>query len=75
MGMTEEQKRLRELQSGVEWQRWGPYLSERSWGTVREDYSVFFFLKIIYFFNDALSHLIFSFSSEYKQVQALTSRL
>lgn len=40
MGMTEEQKRLRELQGGVEWQRWGPYLSERSWGTVREDYSV-----------------------------------
>jgi hypothetical protein len=21
------------------WQRWGPYLSERQWGTVREDYS------------------------------------
>jgi hypothetical protein len=40
MGMTEEQKRLREVQSGAEWQRWGPYLSERSWGTVREDYSV-----------------------------------
>jgi hypothetical protein len=40
MGKTEEQKRLREVQSGAEWQRWGPYLSERSWGTVREDYSV-----------------------------------
>jgi hypothetical protein len=39
MGMTEEQKRLRAIQSGAEWQRWGPYLSERSWGTVREDYS------------------------------------
>ena len=39
MGNTEEQKRLREVQSGAEWQRWGPYLSERSWGTVREDYS------------------------------------
>ena len=24
---------------GQEWHRWGPYLSERSWGTVREDYS------------------------------------
>ena len=23
---------------GVPWQRWGPYLSERQWGTVREDY-------------------------------------
>src|SRR3954468_18222515 len=22
-----------------QWQRWGPYLSERQWGTVREDYS------------------------------------
>jgi hypothetical protein len=24
---------------GVPWRRWGPYLSERQWGTVREDYS------------------------------------
>ena len=24
---------------GVPWQKWGPYLSERQWGTVREDYS------------------------------------
>jgi hypothetical protein len=24
---------------GVPWRRWGPYLSERAWGTVREDYS------------------------------------
>ena len=23
----------------AEWRRWGPYLSERAWGTVREDYS------------------------------------
>ena len=23
----------------VPWRRWGPYLSERQWGTVREDYS------------------------------------
>ena len=23
------------------WKRWGPYLSERQWGTVREDYSEF----------------------------------
>ena len=35
-----EVKRLKEIQDGgSEWQRWGPYLSERSWGTVREDYS------------------------------------
>ncbi len=26
--------------SGVAWRKWGPYLSERQWGTVREDYSV-----------------------------------
>ncbi|MDF1591480.1 MAG: hypothetical protein P1P89_08215 [Desulfobacterales bacterium] len=24
---------------GLNWKKWGPYLSERSWGTVREDYS------------------------------------
>jgi hypothetical protein len=38
--MTEEQIRLSE--SGTRrkhWKRWGPYLSERAWGTVREDYS------------------------------------
>jgi hypothetical protein len=35
-----ESERLRECQqSGVPWKRWGPYLSERQWGTVREDYS------------------------------------
>jgi len=38
--MTAEEKRLdeaRERQNN--WKRWGPYLSERAWGTVREDYS------------------------------------
>jgi hypothetical protein len=35
-----EQIRLREAKEGVKsWKRWGPYLSERQWGTVREDYS------------------------------------
>jgi hypothetical protein len=35
-----EHVRLRECQDGVkQWKRWGPYLSERQWGTVREDYS------------------------------------
>jgi hypothetical protein len=35
-----EQKRLNESrESGVPWKKWGPYLSERQWGTVREDYS------------------------------------
>ena len=38
--MTPEQKRLEESRAAkVHWQRWGPYLSERQWGTVREDYS------------------------------------
>ena len=35
-----EQQRLNETKSGQRaWKRWGPYLSERQWGTVREDYS------------------------------------
>jgi hypothetical protein len=38
--MTEEEKRLEESrQRKVHWKRWGPYLSERQWSTVREDYS------------------------------------
>jgi hypothetical protein len=38
--LTAEQRRLLELkQQRVPWQRWGPYLSERQWGTVREDYT------------------------------------
>ena len=36
---TAEGQRLREIEAGVPWRRWGPYLSERQWGTVREDYS------------------------------------
>jgi hypothetical protein len=31
--------RLADADSGTPWRRWGPYLSERQWGTVREDYS------------------------------------
>jgi Mannosylglycerate hydrolase MGH1-like glycoside hydrolase domain len=34
-----EADRLESARSGVPWRRWGPYLSERQWGTVREDYS------------------------------------
>jgi hypothetical protein len=35
-----EHERLEEANSGrAPWRRWGPYLSERQWGTVREDYS------------------------------------
>src|SRR3954471_14527081 len=37
---TREQKRLNDArEAGVPWKKWGPYLSERQWGTVREDYS------------------------------------
>src|SRR5262245_13609440 len=37
---TAEHDRLREITNDYSgWRRWGPYLSERSWGTVREDYS------------------------------------
>ena len=36
---TAEALRLEEIHHGVHWRRWGPYLSERQWGTVREDYS------------------------------------
>ena len=35
-----EEERLRESREGnAPWKKWGPYLSERQWGTVREDYS------------------------------------
>ena len=35
-----EQKRLNEArEAGIPWKKWRPYLSERQWGTVREDYS------------------------------------
>jgi hypothetical protein len=37
---TSEQRRLNEARErGVPWKKWGPYLTERQWGTVREDYS------------------------------------
>jgi hypothetical protein len=35
-----EQQRMEEARTEqVKWKKWGPYLSERQWGTVREDYS------------------------------------
>jgi hypothetical protein len=40
MQVTQEATRLNEAREGkAAWKRWGPYLSERQWGTVREDYS------------------------------------
>ena len=38
--MSAEKRRLEEARHGkAPWKKWGPYLSERQWGTVREDYS------------------------------------
>src|SRR3954447_22338053 len=38
--MNAEQRRLEEARDRTaHWKRWGPYLSERAWATVREDYS------------------------------------
>jgi hypothetical protein len=37
---TAEGHRLSETYGKLLWRRWGPYVSERSWGTVREDYSL-----------------------------------
>ncbi|MCI5052261.1 MAG: glucosidase [Simkaniaceae bacterium] len=39
--MTAEEARLKEKVQGIvpPWQMWGPYVAERQWGTVREDYS------------------------------------
>ena len=36
---TVEGMRLGQIEEGTDWRAWGPYLSERQWGTVREDYS------------------------------------
>ena len=37
--MTEEQRIVESREGTAPWKLWGPYLSERQWGTVREDYS------------------------------------
>lgn len=39
--MSQETQRIREPSKGpvLPWQKWGPFVSERAWGTVREDYS------------------------------------
>src|SRR5512141_2762233 len=40
MAMDAEHLRVDEARDGLApWKKWGPYLSERQWGTVREDYS------------------------------------
>src|SRR5208282_592699 len=37
--VTEQQRLNLAREAGIPWKKWGPYLSERQWGTVREDYS------------------------------------
>ena len=38
--MSAERDRLDEAHAGMRaWKKWGPYVSDRQWGTVREDYS------------------------------------
>ena len=40
MVMNQEEQRLKEARDEkILWKKWGPYLSECQWGTVREDYS------------------------------------
>jgi len=40
ISMLAEERRLKQsYERSANWQRWGPYLAERQWGTVREDYS------------------------------------
>src|SRR5437588_1112411 len=39
IAQTAEGRRLEEARQGAAWRRWGPYVSDRQWGTVREDYS------------------------------------
>src|SRR6185369_7303878 len=36
---AEDERLLADQQRAANWKRWGPYLPERQWGTVREDYS------------------------------------
>jgi len=37
--LNAERERLEDSRKGTPWRKWGPYVSERQWGTVREDYS------------------------------------
>ncbi|MFN8430099.1 MAG: glucosidase [Spirosomataceae bacterium] len=41
MSLLKEKQRLAERADNKGWKKWGPYLSERQWGTVREDYSIY----------------------------------
>jgi hypothetical protein len=39
MRTNRENERLSSSTNNRNWKKWGPYLSDRQWGTVREDYS------------------------------------
>ncbi len=39
VAVAEQRRLINAREEGVPWKKWGPYLSERQWGTVREDYS------------------------------------
>src|SRR5579862_9556396 len=39
LGATAEGRRLEDARMGAPWRVWGPYVADRQWGTVREDYS------------------------------------
>ena len=39
MPFNPEYERLKNTNNNEDWKKWGPYLSDRQWGTVREDYS------------------------------------
>ncbi len=55
MKKSSEQERLIPPQSN-KWKKWGPYISERQWGTVREDYS---------HNGDAWNHITYEMASYY----------
>src|SRR6266704_1636149 len=63
--MTAEQIRLEESRErSSHWKRWGPYVSERAWGTVRED------LKEYYFYQDSTpTHSYMKFLYKYPQAE------
>jgi hypothetical protein len=63
--MSAEASRLREARDqNVPWKKWGPYLSERQWGTVREDYS-----------EDGNAWNYFSHLTLYQVAEEITRRL
>jgi hypothetical protein len=64
MRSNAEHERL--IKDGAAWKRWGPYLAERAWGTVREDYSSD---------GDAWGHLCFAVALWNGQDSILKERL